>query len=77
MGFRSGTVVHMVSAMRQQVPVKLIVSHIESQDGAQHLVRVTRCTHQDFDDLRRVVVTVSAEGRVIDVSPPKSTVFGW
>ncbi|KAG2431591.1 hypothetical protein HYH02_013284 [Chlamydomonas schloesseri] len=79
---RSGVVVHFLAETGAQVPVRLAI-HTKDVDvpGAppvtMHVVKVTKVTPEEVLAEKRITLTIDFAGRVLDASPPDSTLFNF
>ncbi len=79
---RAGTVVNMLSATNQLVPVRLKLSQREEQSGLKHICRIYKATQDDFFDDRRIVIIATYDGMIESVEIAKGSnstpaIFGF
>ncbi|KXZ48850.1 hypothetical protein GPECTOR_25g435 [Gonium pectorale] len=83
---RSGATVHLLSETGVQVPVQIKVKTVYSDAvaaaaagaaGTLHIVQVTKLTPDQALNDKRLVLTTDFNGRVLEVSPPNSTLFDF
>ncbi len=78
---RAGTVVNMLSATNQLVPVRLKLSQREEQSGLKHICQIYQATHDDFFDDRRISIIATYDGMIESVEMAKgansNAIFGF
>ncbi len=79
---RAGTVVNMLSATNQFVPVRLKLSQREEQSGLKHICQIYKASQDDFFNDRRVVIIATYDGMIESVemaqgSNSSHAIFGF
>lgn len=74
---RAGAVVFLINSTGVQLPVRLQMSQREEPSGLKHVIKIFKVTDEDFLDDRRIVITSSYDGIILDIEPENSTAFGF